>query len=217
MNQSASGSVPPDLFLQIRNVSPVVSGWVGNAWEFGGWLIYEDLDGDGVPMVRFDGHLCTDCPPATELLFPYPPDQAPKFWLLGKRVRLRHARTNHCLYSTGGDGGLTFSRPCAEDPEQTFILDHVGSGQVRLRHATDNQCLYTLALDNETVHHWGCWTGSVAQRFKLDMTALMGGGFRLHNFETDQCIYGNPTADDVIRSWSCWDGHNQVFKLDRLE
>jgi len=213
---SYDGEAPPDLFLQIPNTGPMINGWIGYAWEFSGWLVYSGLDGLGVPEVQLDGHLCTGCPPATELLFPYPPVQAPKFWLLGKRVRLRHAKTNHCLYPVGGNNGLTESKPCAEDPSQTFILDHVGNGQVRLRHESDNQCLYTQDFDNGTVHHSWC-SGSMTQRFKLDLTTLMGGGFRLHNVERGQCIYGNPIAGDVIRSWSCWDSQNQVFKIDRLE
>ncbi|MEM8995565.1 MAG: hypothetical protein AAGF23_12340 [Acidobacteriota bacterium] len=206
---------PEDLHIRVRNTGPLIDGWTGTEWATHVVFVFEGEDGAGVPQIRLDAFACLGCP-IYDPLVPWPPRQAAKFWLLDKRVRLRHARTNLCLYITGPNNGPVQSKPCAEDPEQTFVLDHLGSGTVRLRHESDDQCLYTQDFDNATVHHWGCSLSAV-QRFDLAITPLAGGGFRLENIERGQCPYGNPSPGDEVRSWSCWNSENQVFKIDLLE
>ena len=205
---------PDDLFLLVRNTGPAIWGWLGEAWYFDGLMVYMGESGSGVPLIRYESDLCYDCP-AAEVLFPWPPKQSGKSQFLGKRVRLRHAKTNYCLIAVGPDNGLTMSRPCNEVPEQTFVIDHAGNGQVRLRHEISDQCLYTQDFDNATVHHWACSLSPV-QRFLVPQTTFFGGGFRLQNVERGQCVYGND-SNDPIRSWSCWESENQTFKIDRLE
>ncbi|MEM1182686.1 MAG: hypothetical protein AAGM22_30350 [Acidobacteriota bacterium] len=213
VNLTYGEPVPDDLYLRVQNTGDLIWGWLGDGWYFDGLIVYEEYDGLE-PVVRYEPSLCVGCPFA-EILRPWPPKQAGKSQLLGKRVRLRHAVTSECLYTEGPNNGPTLSEPCGEFSEQTFVLDHAGGGTVRLRNEDDNQCLYTQDFDNATVHHWGCWASPV-QRFKLPQTSHFGGGFRLHNVERGQCIYGNNT-NDPIRSWTCWDSMNQAFKIDRLE
>lgn len=136
------------------------------------------------------------------------PEPAPH---AGMRVRLRHATTDNCQYSVGGNGGKVHNFQCWNDPNMTYVLE-AATGGFRLRHEASGQCTYAVPGNGTSVFHWGCWNdpGMVFQLVPFF------GGYRLRHAATGQSLYGDSTDGAEIHSWGDWADLGMLYLVDAL-
>jgi hypothetical protein len=126
-------------------------------------------------------------------------------------VRLRHKRSNQCLYAQNNNGATARHWQCWNDPNMAFALEPAGGGGYRLRHTQSGQCLYGSNQNGGTVNHWQCWNDP-NMVFHLDQVA--SGEYRLRHALTNKCVYVHGGNGQTAHVWDCWNDPNMVFTLD---